>query len=151
MEALIRTNPVAVIKRLRQEQEEASSESARQALAALLRYLTANLDGLWYGERLHRGEPIGPPEAEWRGPARPSSVGASRPTAPAGVPGTPTLWGRWPACSTMTAGKPSGMPKRPESHKLGLHPSQGRHAGRILPPPEARKRSGGARATSLLY
>jgi hypothetical protein len=59
VEALIRTNPVAVIKRLRQQHEEASSESARQALAALLRYLTANLDGLWYGERLRRGEPIG--------------------------------------------------------------------------------------------
>lgn len=59
VESLMRTNPVAVVKRLTVQRATVRSKAHRKALDGLLGYLTANLDGLWYRDRLRRGEPIG--------------------------------------------------------------------------------------------
>ena len=52
-------NPVEVIQRIEQQEEGATSEDHRHALNSLRGYLTGNVDGLWYRDRLRRGLPIG--------------------------------------------------------------------------------------------
>jgi hypothetical protein len=58
VDALATTNPVAVVKQLDVE-KAAASEKDGQAIDEVLGYLKANLDGLWYRNRLLRGLPIG--------------------------------------------------------------------------------------------
>jgi hypothetical protein len=59
IESLVQSNPVAVVEELTAERRTLRSKSHRHALDSLLGYLKANLDGLWYRDRLRRGEPIG--------------------------------------------------------------------------------------------
>lgn len=59
LEMLTQGNPVDVIRRIEQEQQNATGEAHRQALSSLRGYLAANLDGLWYRDRLRHGLPIG--------------------------------------------------------------------------------------------
>jgi len=59
LKMLTERNPVEVVKRIEQQENSATNENHRQALGSLRGYLTANLDGLWYRDRLKRGLPIG--------------------------------------------------------------------------------------------
>ncbi len=59
IEALICTNPVAVLERLEELRSRVSAELHRKAIDALRGYLAGNMDGLWYRDRLRRGQPIG--------------------------------------------------------------------------------------------
>lgn len=59
VETLVERNPVEVVKAVAQEEASATCADHRQALASLRGYLTSNLEGMWYRDRLRRGLPIG--------------------------------------------------------------------------------------------
>ena len=56
---LIEHGPVQYLKNLKALQKSQSGETQSKALGSLARYLEANLDSLWYRERLAAGRPIG--------------------------------------------------------------------------------------------
>ena len=56
---LLRDGPLQLLAALRVERRGQRSRKKRRALTELVNYLTPNVDGLWYRERLARGQPIG--------------------------------------------------------------------------------------------
>ena len=56
---LLHHGPLQVLAALRAERRGQRSPKKRRALRELMNYLTPNVDGLWYRERLARGQPIG--------------------------------------------------------------------------------------------
>jgi hypothetical protein len=59
LDTLLRDGPLTLLAQLRGERRAQRSARKRGALRELINYLTPNVDGLWYRERLARGLPIG--------------------------------------------------------------------------------------------
>lgn len=59
LDTLLESGPMALLNELRQTLADTEDEAKRQALENLMNYLTPNIDGLWYRDRLKRGLPIG--------------------------------------------------------------------------------------------
>lgn len=56
---LLSDGPLQLLTALRDERRGQRNQRKRRALTELINYLRPNVDGLWYRERLARGQPIG--------------------------------------------------------------------------------------------
>jgi len=59
LQALLAHGPMMLMRELEEARTATPDEAKRNALESLISYLTPNIDGLWYRDRLRRGLPIG--------------------------------------------------------------------------------------------
>ncbi len=59
LDTVLGPGPIALLRELKQTRSETQDEAKQKALDSLIGYLTPNVDGLWYRDRLRRGLPIG--------------------------------------------------------------------------------------------